>query len=95
MSDITTQNRRLHILKCLKISTDYRMSDLLLQEMLKKIGFASPLAVIKADLAWLEQLGLLSTQELPGMTIALLCSEGVDVADGLSHVPGIARPRPE
>lgn len=92
---LQTENRRLYLLKTLKLSGDYRMSDMLLQAALERIGYGASLAVIRSDLAWLEQLGLLSTETLPGMTIAHLNNEGVDVASVVSRVPGIAHPRPE
>jgi hypothetical protein len=93
--DLVTENRRLHILKCLKSSGDYRLSDLLLRDMLTRIGMGVSLSVVRGDLAWLEQQSLLSTQTIGDLNIALLRNEGVDVAEGFSYVPGIARPRPE
>jgi hypothetical protein len=94
-TDPAVELRRLYILRILKASADYRMGDELLQESLKRIGHAAPMAVLRADLAWLEQVGLVATTDMPGTTIALLRNDGVDVAEGISHVPGIARPRPE
>ena len=92
--DLVTENRRLHILKCLKSTGDYRLSDLLLHDMLKRIGMGVSLSVVRGDLAWLEQQSLLSIQSIGDLNIALLRNEGVDVAEGVSSVPGIARPRP-
>jgi Fe2+ or Zn2+ uptake regulation protein len=92
--DLITENRRLYVLKCLKTSGDYRMSDALLYDLLKRIGIGVSLSVVRGDLAWLEQQSLLSTQKLGDLTIALLRCEGVDVAEGISSVPGIARPKP-
>jgi len=94
-AQLQTENRRLYLLKTLKLSADYRMSDMLLQSALTALGYGASLAVIRGDIAWLEQQGLLSTEAVPGMTLAKLSNEGVDVADGVSHTPGIARPRPE
>lgn len=93
--DIQTEARRLAILQLLQRDPDYSINDSLLQQLLQAQGHGVPIAVVRADLAWLEQLGLLSTNELPGCTVALLRGEGVDVAAGVSVVPGIARPRPE
>lgn len=93
--DIQTEARRLAILQLLQRDPDYSINDSLLQPLLASQGHGVSIAVVRADLAWLEQLGLLSTNELPGCTVALLRSDGVDVAMGVSVVPGIARPRPE
>jgi Fe2+ or Zn2+ uptake regulation protein len=90
-----TEQRRLTILQLLLKDPDYSINDTLLQQLLGQVGHGVALAVVRADLAWLEQLGLLATSELPGCTIAILRNDGVDVANGVAVVPGIARPRPE
>lgn len=94
MADIQQEARRLAILQLLKADPDYSINDDILQRLLASQGFGVALAVVRADLAWLEQLGLISTNALPGMTVALLRNDGVDVACGVAVVPGIARPRP-
>lgn len=94
-AQLHTENRRLYLLKTLKASSDYRMSDLMLQTCLSSLGIAAPIAVIRGDLAWLEQQGLVATETLPGMTLAKLNNDGVDVAEGVAYLPGVARPRPE
>lgn len=95
MADIQQEARRLAILQLLQQDPDYSINDDLLQRLLAAQGHGVSLAVVRADLAWLEQLGLVSTNALPGCTVAVLRSCGVDVATGLAKVPGIARPRPE
>lgn len=95
VKDLQQEARRLAILQLLHLDPDYSINDSLLQPLLASQGHGVSIAVVRADLAWLEQLGLLSTNELPGCTVALLRSDGVDVAMGVSVVPGIARPRPE
>lgn len=94
MADIQQEHRRLAILQLLKEDPDYSINDDLLQRLLAAQGYGVAMAVVRADLAWLEQLGLVSTNALPGVTVAVLRNDGVDVACGVSVVPGIARPRP-
>ena len=94
MADLQTEHRRLLILQILQKDQDYSVNDDLLQKLLAAQGYGVALAVVRADLAWLEQVGLLSTNELPGVTVALLRNEGVDVATGVAVMPGVARPRP-
>lgn len=94
MADLQTESRRLLILQLLQKDPDYSINDDLLHKLLTTQGHGVALAVVRADLAWLEQVGLLSTNELPGTTVALLRSDGVDVATGVSVMPGVARPRP-
>lgn len=93
--DLQTESRRLAILQLLQRDPDYSINDDLIRRLLATQGHGVSIAVVRADLAWLEQLGLVSTNELPGCTVVLLRNEGVDVATGVSVVPGIARPRPE
>jgi Fe2+ or Zn2+ uptake regulation protein len=92
--NIAAEHRRLAILQLLVKDPDYSINDNLLQQLLGQIGHGVGMAVVRADLAWLEQLGLLATSELPGCTIAVLRNDGVDVANGVATMPGIARPRP-
>lgn len=87
--DIKTQNRRLLILQLLHKDPDYNINDNLLQQLLSGMDHAVAMAVLRADLAWLEQLNLVSTHLLPNCTVAILRSEGIDVAKGLTMVPGI------
>ncbi len=95
MADLQQEARRLAILQLLKADPDYSINDDLIQRLLAAQGHGVSIAVVRADCAWLEQLGLLSTNELPGCTVAILRNDGVDVAMGVSVVPGIARPRPQ
>lgn len=94
MANLQTEHRRLAILQLLRSDPDYSINDALLQRLLDQQGFGVPMAVVLADLQWLEQLELLVTNKLPGCTVAILQSSGVDVAAGTAVVPGIARPRP-
>ncbi len=93
--DIAAEHRRLAILQCLKEDADYRMNDALLQSVLKLVGESAPMHVLNADIAWLEQLGLVAKELLPACTMVVLRKEGLDVAEGLTVIPGIARPQPE
>lgn len=92
--DVVTEHRRLALLQLLQQDPDYSINDSLLQQLLAAQGHGAGIAVIRADMAWLEQLSLLSISRLPGCCVAVLRAEGLDVANGTSLVPGIARPRP-
>ncbi|MCF7964009.1 MAG: hypothetical protein K9L79_00550 [Methylobacter tundripaludum] len=95
MPDIQSEHRRLMILQLLQKDPDYSINDTLLQQLLASLGYGVALAVVRADLAWLEQLSLIVTNPLPNCTVAILRNDGLDVATGVSVMPGIARPRPE
>lgn len=93
-SDPQTEARRLAILQLLQRDPDYSINDDILHKLLIGLNQGVAMSVLHADLAWLERLGLVATTQLPSYTIAMLRGEGVDVACGLSTVPGIARSRP-
>jgi len=95
-NDLAAELRRLYLLKTLKVSAGYRASIDLLKLALQNIGHSASTAVIRADVAKLEQLGLVSSSPIGEMVIVLLRDEGVDAADGVSFYPGVvARPAPE
>lgn len=94
-ASLQQENRRLAILQLLAAEPGYRLNDVILQQLLEQLGYVVPLSLVRAELAWLERLGQLTTQELPGCTVAALLMSGVDTAKGGAYIPGIARPRPE
>lgn len=94
-NDLAAEQRRLYLLKTLKVSAGYRASIDLLKLALQNIGHSASTAVIKSDVSKLEQLGLVSSTDIGEMVIVLLRDEGLDVADGVSFAPGVAaRPTP-
>jgi hypothetical protein len=94
MTDIDAENRRLHILKCLQSTPSYRRSTALLQGMLARIGLSASLSVIDNDVLWLERVDLVITEGLGDYLMVLLRKEGIEVADGVVTMKGIARPLP-
>ena len=95
VASIQQERRRLAILQLLQQEPSYRLNDAIIQELLGQLGQATPLSLVRTELAWLEQQGQIITDELPGCTVAVLKSDGIDTACGTNRVPGIARPRPE
>jgi len=93
--DLKTEHRLLTILTLLKDDPDYKIDFQLLQASLKLVGFGVSSVVLMSDLTMLEEMQLISTSNMAGITLAILRNRGVDVADGVTVVPGIARPRPE
>lgn len=92
---IQQEQRRLAVLQLLQKEPGYRLNDAIICDLLTQLGQASPLSLVRTELAWLEQNGQLTTQELPGCTVAILLEAGAETALGASMVPGIARPRPD
>jgi hypothetical protein len=96
-ADTLAEDRRQIILAALDRADNYTLNDLILQSALKRMGHAVGRDIIRADLAWLTQHGLLRAERIdggdqvsPSMWLATLTEPGQDVAKGRYH-PGIAR----
>lgn len=88
--------RRLAILRLLSATATHPAADTLLHRALPDMGLASSLDAVRADCAWLEEQGLVEQTNTAGVTrLVQVTSRGMDVASGVSHVPGVAAPRPE
>jgi len=92
--EMKASHRRLAILQVLADDSDYSANDRLLQEMLSLQGFGVSQSLLRADCAWLEEQGLLVVRNLPSCQVVSLRARGVDVANGVTVVPGVARPGP-
>lgn len=86
------EQRRIAILQCINADPDHKLNDALLRSLLMQLDVGVSLSVLHCDLAWLEERGLISTQKLPGCMSIYLLQEGIDTAEGMVAVPGIARP---
>jgi len=94
LADFKREDRRLLILKALASESDYAISDVVMRGLLSEFGHGISMDVMHADLAWLQDVGLLSIEKAGRVVIATVTDRGVDVAEGRSIVPGIRRPRP-
>ncbi|QXL84126.1 ArsR family transcriptional regulator [Comamonas sp. NLF-1-9] len=87
--------RRLAILQVLEGSTGYQANEFTLAAVLEDLAHTVSQARLRADLARLEDLGLLQVDSVGGVAIARLRQDGLDAAQGKSTVPGVKRPRPQ
>ena len=75
-----------------------RANHLVLYEVLESLGCGVSLDLLLAELAWLEEQGLVGCDCLKpggcGCTVATLTPRGWDVAVGRAVVPGVKRPLP-
>lgn len=94
-SDFETEGRRLGILRILSRRSQYTTNEYSLNDELKG-SYAHHISRDKlhGDLAWLEEQGLVITQQPRVGWVITLTARGSDCADGLTHVPGVAKPRP-
>lgn len=87
-------DRRLVILKLLARSPAYTSNEHTLHAALPAFGHDVGLDLVRAELAWLDEQGLLSTDSPAGVALARATQRGLDVAAGRSQHPGVKRPPP-
>jgi hypothetical protein len=88
------EDRRLTILKLLAEAGDYKANHFLVHTALDGFGHTVSMDRLKADLAWLDEQGLITVSEIGGVKVAQLTDRGLDVAAGRVMHPGVKRPRP-
>jgi repressor of nif and glnA expression len=88
------EHLRLTILRLLSEDPDYTLNDSLITDLTENYGFTPSRDQVRIELAWLKEQGLITTDDDPGITIAVLTERGLDVAKGRVIVPGIKRPTP-
>jgi len=89
-----TEHRRLAVLKLLNDAAAYTLHEQDIKKILSAHGQATGTDILRADLQWLHEQGLVLASQPGGVWIATLTARGGDVQQGLSTVPGVARPEP-
>ena len=92
--DTVNADRLLLILQTLREAADFTTNEVVLLASLAELGHRISRDMLRTDLAWLEEQGLLLAQQPSGVWVVTLTSRGYDVSLGLARVPGVARPRP-
>jgi hypothetical protein len=87
------EDRRLVLLQALHRAPGYQAGEFVLQQEAARFGHSVSRDLLRTDLAWLAEQGLVEITE--GETqVALLTPRGQDAAMGLAHAPGVKRPAP-
>ncbi len=90
-----TEDRRLVILRLLSEDPGFSHNDRVLQTGLEHLGHVTSGDVIRGDIAWLADQGLVTVEIVrDDLHVAKLTSRGDDVAKGRTLVPGVKRPGP-
>lgn len=90
-----TKFRRLAILERLSDAPSYTLHEHAIKIGLAGQGQAVGTDVLRADLQWLGEQGLVYCRHPDGIWMATLTAQGNDVRQGLSKNPGIALPEPK
>lgn len=87
---------RLTILRVLAEAPAYKVNDSLLTSACDHVGVPATRDQVRAQLAWLKEVGLVSLEEpVVSLTIATATQRGLDVAAGRASAPGVQRPSPK
>jgi len=92
--DLITKDIRLVILRLLEEDNDFSLNDSILQGGLKLLGHGVSRDKVRTEIAWLEEQGLIKTEQIGSVTVATLTEKGRAVALGESTNPGVKRPGP-
>ncbi len=92
--DLVIADLRLVILRLLADDQDYQANSSILQMAVESFGHGVSRDQLHTELAWLQEQGLISVDEIASVKVARLSGRGLDVAEGRANVPGVKRPRP-
>ncbi|MDP2830181.1 MAG: hypothetical protein Q8O37_16450 [Sulfuricellaceae bacterium] len=84
-------DRRRAILAALSLAPAYTLSHRALRATVEGVGCAVSLDLIRAEIAWLDEIGLLDMLELDHVR---LTDRGLDIVLGRAQAPGVRRPEP-
>ena len=90
-----TEIRRLAMLDVLAQCPRYEANEAFLAIALRDIGNAVARDLLRVELAWLRDAGLIAVTEIADVWIAKLTLRGLDAASGATVIPGVHRPAPE
>lgn len=88
------EHLRLTLLRLLDAASACTLNDSLLRDAAASYGINASRDQVRQELAWLEQAGLITMQDLSVLKIATLTERGCEVAAGRERVPGVQRPTP-
>ena len=82
-------DRRLRILVFVNSSTGRTINSAVLQDLLEQTGHIISADLLRTELAWLEEQGLLLRHEFDDLIVVKITERGVDAACGRTIIPGI------
>lgn len=86
------EDQRLVILRTLAEMNGYQANESILQTVLDSYGHNISRDLVVSHLRFLAEQGLVSLEDISGITVATLKRRGEDVASGRASVAGVKRP---
>ncbi|AYV12978.1 ArsR family transcriptional regulator [Shewanella algae] len=93
IADLMAEHQRLVVLRLLTEVPGFELNESILQDGLDAYGLGISRDALRTQLAWLNEQGLIATNQIGSVTMARLTGRGEDVANGRASVPGVKRPR--
>lgn len=94
LETIMQSDRRLVILQSLHAAAGFALRESVIQKVLGTQTSPVSADLLRTDLVWLSEQGLLELDQAPSNWLVSITTRGADVASGSAHVPGVDRPRP-
>lgn len=93
--DLVIADIRLGVLQLLQQDPGYSYNERILKNLMHQVmAHEVSSDQLRTQLTWLEEQGLVTSDQIGDMMSAKLTARGNDVASGHAHVPGVARPMP-
>ena len=92
LRDLLEEDRRLVILRSL-VDVGGEANESILNDCLDAYGHRVSRDQVRAQLAWLQEQGVVTIEMVGTYMVATLTGRGQDVAEGRCVVPGIKKPR--
>ena len=93
--DTVMEHLRLTILRLLAKQPGYSANESILTDASQHVGVSATRDQVKAQIAWLQEQALVTTEDLDGFIVATVTARGVEVSEGKASHPGVKRPSPK
>lgn len=93
-ADELREHARIAILRLLEDAPRYTSNVSMMTDLLRRLGIGYTRDQVAGEIRWLQEQGLLTTEDLSGFIIATATVRGIEVAQGIVTYPGVQRPRP-
>ncbi|CUH68001.1 hypothetical protein TG4357_03332 [Thalassovita gelatinovora] len=88
------EHARIAILRLLEDAPKYTSNVSMIAQLLHPLGIAFTRDQVAGEITWLQEQGLITTEDHGGFIVVTATLRGIEVAQGIARHPGIQRPRP-
>jgi hypothetical protein len=92
--ELAMEDLRLVLLRVLAEAPGYEANSFILAGAAEEFGHHVSTDLLRTELTWLAEQGLVSVKTLAAVQVASLSPRGLDVAKGNASIPGVKRPAP-